>query len=298
MLAMNRLLSSTVFLLIAADASAQSKHPVDFQREDIRPILSDQCFTCHGPLKSTRKAGLRLDTPEGLTEDFGGYRPVVARKIDESHLWLRLVDADPTKKMPPPKTGKKLTAEQIAKLKQWIEEGAVWQPHWSFVPPMKPPIPDGKDAIGAANPIDRFVLARLEAKGLSPSPEADRETLIRRVTLDLTGLPPTLGGGRRVRRRIRRRTPTRTVVDRLLASPRYGERMVRRMARRGPLRRHATATRPTATRTMWPWRDWVIEALQRQHAVRPVHHRATRRRPAAECRRCRRRSRPASIAIT
>ncbi len=255
---MNRLLSVTVFLLIAADAAAQTKAPVDFQR-DIRPILSDQCFTCHGPLKSTRKAGLRLDNPEGMSEDLGGYRPVVPKKLDESHLWLRLVETDPAKKMPPPKTGKKLTADQIAKFKQWIEEGAEWRPHWSFVAPVRPGLPEVKSRAWGRNPTDRFVLATLEAKGLTPSPESGREALIRRVTFDLTGLPATIA---EIEAFVNDSSPEayEKVVDRLLSSPRYGERMVHEWL---DAARYADSNgyQTDGTRAMWPWRDWVIKSL-------------------------------------
>jgi hypothetical protein len=175
-------------LSVPADAATQKIH---FNRE-IRPILSENCFHCHGPDSGKRKAGLRLDTKEGL---YGGTKeegPVLTPgNPAKSALWSRIITADTDDLMPPPESHRVVTAEQKATLKRWIEEGAPWQPHWAFVRPERAPLPTVTDSSWVRNPIDRFVLAKLDAMGLKPAPEADRRTLARRVALDLTGLPPT-----------------------------------------------------------------------------------------------------------
>lgn len=183
--------------------------PVHFNR-DIRPILSDNCFSCHGPDKSHRKAGLRLDTPDG--------------KDKLSEVLERITTSDPDLRMPPPETGKELSAEQVAILKDWIKQGATYEPHWSYMPPSRPNIPDVTDAAWARGPIDRFILAPIEAEGRSPAPEADRATLLRRLAFDLTGLPPSVDD---VDAFLVDAMPDafESRVDRLLASPRYGERL-------------------------------------------------------------------------
>jgi len=145
--------------------------PIDFNR-DIRPILSDACFHCHGPDKAKRKADLRLDTEEGAR------KVIEPGKLDDSDLWHRITTKRDAKLMPPPKSGRKLTATQVDLLRRWIEAGAKWQPHWAFVRPQRPETPVTKNANWVRNPIDAFVLARLEREGLPPSPEAARSTLI------------------------------------------------------------------------------------------------------------------------
>ncbi|MGA2496979.1 MAG: DUF1549 domain-containing protein, partial [Tepidisphaeraceae bacterium] len=163
---------------------------VNFDR-DIHPILSENCFACHGPDSAARKAGLRLDRREdaiALREDGAA---IVPGDPARSELVRRITADDPEEIMPPRKTGKKLTAQQIEMLKRWITQKANYPTHWSFIPPVRPEMPAVKDAAWVRNPIDAFVLARLERDGFKPSPEASRETLIRRATLDLTGLPPT-----------------------------------------------------------------------------------------------------------
>src|SRR3954467_2728571 len=168
-------LLALVLLLAAAPRAAAAD--VDFAR-DVRPVLAEHCFACHGPDEKARKAGLRLDTRDGLS---GSAREVLAR--------VTSTDAD--ERMPPAKSGKKLTAAQVDAIKRWVEGGARWSAHWAFEPPKRPPAPAVRDAKWVRNPIDAFVLARLEKEGLKPSPEAPKEVLIRRVSLDLTGLPPT-----------------------------------------------------------------------------------------------------------
>ena len=165
---------------------------VDFTR-DVRPILSDKCFKCHGADPEARKGKLRLDTPEGTrAAGASGEHAVVPGDIDASELISRVFSDDAEQHMPPAKSGKTLSADEVAILKTWVEQGAEYTRHWAFVPPVLPAFPEVKNLAWCAGPIDRFVLAKLESEGLSPSPEADRVTLIRRVSLDLTGLPPLL----------------------------------------------------------------------------------------------------------
>ncbi len=254
-------LATVVFapnFLAAQDKTSAAR--VEFNR-DIRPILSDNCFLCHGPAKATRKADLRLDTEAGAFADLGGYRAIVPGKPNDSHLWLRLTASDESKRMPPPKTGRRLTAQQIDVVRRWIEQGANWQNHWAFIAPKSPPLPTVKRSDWVRNPIDRFILARLEREQLPPASEASRETLIRRVTFDLTGLPPTL---KEVDDFLADHSPNayEKIVDRLLASPRYGERMVLDWldaARYSDSNGYQT----DGTRAMWPWRDWVIDAFNK-----------------------------------
>ncbi len=159
----------------------------------VRPILSDKCFKCHGPDTGNRKAGLRFDTKEGaFGEAESGARAIVPGRLAESELYRRITATDPSERMPPKSLGRTLSAEEIDVLKPWIEQGAEWQKHWSFQPPVASPTPEVQRVAWPRNPIDRFVLARIEAAGRARRPEADRERLIRRVTFDLTGLPPTL----------------------------------------------------------------------------------------------------------
>jgi hypothetical protein len=239
----------------AASISAQPPRKIEFNR-DIRPILADNCFTCHGPAKSTRKAGLRLDTQDGLFAE----EIVVAGQPQKSKLWQRVSSPDPKHVMPPPgKNRKPLSTAQLTTLRHWIEEGATWQQHWAFIAPARPLVPQVQDAGSVSNPIDAFVLARLEADGMAASPPASKETLIRRVTLDLTGLPPTLA---EIDAFLGDRAPDayEKLVDRLLASPRYGERMVLEWL---DAARYSDTNgyQADGTRAMWPWRDWVIAAL-------------------------------------
>ena len=227
---------------------------------DVRPILSDNCFACHGPDDKARKAGLRLDTKEGAFAKLkSGGLAIVPGKPDESELIFRIESDDPELHMPPKKSGKQLTADQVAVLRRWVEQGATWSTHWAFEPPRKPALPAVKNAGWPINEIDRFILARLEAEGLSPSPEAGKTTLIRRVTLDLTGLPPTL---REVDAFLADSSQEayEKVVDRLLDSPRYGEHMARfwlDAARYGDTH----GLHLDNYREVWPYRDWVIRAF-------------------------------------
>src|SRR5262249_34490612 len=159
---------------------------------DVRPILSDTCFACHGPDDQKRKANLRLDTRDGpFAKLEGGGAAVVPGGPDESDLVFRIETDDPDLRMPPPKSGKHLTSGQGAVLRRWVEQGAKISTQWAFEPPRKPSLPRVKNSRWPVTEIDQFVLARLEAEGLAPAPPADKAMLIRRLTLDLTGLPPT-----------------------------------------------------------------------------------------------------------
>jgi hypothetical protein len=239
--------------LAAAPAPAAS---IDFSRE-VLPILSEHCFTCHGPDAKTRKADLRLDQKEGV---FRSKDPlIVPGKSGESELIARVTSTDPEEVMPPRKGGRPLTPAQVDVLKRWVDEGAKWGKHWAFETPVRPPLPPVVDAAWPRNPIDRFVLARLEAEGLRPSPEADRTMLFRRTTLDLTGLPPSPA---EVDGFLADKSADAyaRLVERLLASPHYGERMASDWLDQA---RYADTNgyQNDFARTMWPWRDWVIDAF-------------------------------------
>jgi hypothetical protein len=229
---------------------------VDFNR-DVRPILSDNCFLCHGPDASARKAKLRLDTQDGALRKTDPI--IVPGRSADSELVRRLLATDSSEVMPPPRSNKKLTPGQIDTLKRWIDQGASWGRHWAFEKPRRPPPTTVKNAGWPRNPLDAFILARLEKQGLAPSPEASRETLLRRVTLDLTGLPPTLD---EIDAFLADRSPDAydKVVARLLASPRFGERMVWEWL---DAARYADSNgyQGDSERTMWPWRDWAVRAL-------------------------------------
>src|SRR5262245_57857135 len=164
---------------------------IDFQR-DIRPILAENCFKCHGPDDKARKAKLRLDLrTTALEGGRSGAAAVVPGKPDASELVRRISSTEETEVMPPPSTGKKLSAKQLQSLRNWIADGATYQVHWAYVPPRRPALPKVKAIAWPRNPIDRFVLARQEREALHPSGPASKETLIRRLSLDLLGLPPT-----------------------------------------------------------------------------------------------------------
>jgi mono/diheme cytochrome c family protein len=244
--------------LTAADVPQKT---VDFQRE-VRPILSDACFDCHGPDAKARKAHLRLDVADGgIFEDRDGSKVVEPGKPDASELVRRITGTEPDEKMPPAKHHRQLTKTEIEVLCRWVAEGAKWRDHWSLVVPRRPPLPAVTKASWVRNGIDYFILARLEKEGLSPAPEADRTTLIRRVTLDLTGLPPT---PTEVDAFLADSSPDayEKLVDRLVQSPRYGERMAVDWL---DAARYADTNgfQVDRDREMWPWRDWVVDAFNR-----------------------------------
>jgi hypothetical protein len=242
--------------MAAAEAAGPLPEKVRFNQH-IRPILSNNCFYCHGPDPKHRQADLRLDTREGATADLGGYAAIVPGKPDESVLLQRVASTDPGECMPPPDSKKpRLTDEQIALLRRWIEQGAPYEAHWSFLPLAEVTPPAVRQRDWVRNPIDAFVLARLEAEGVAPSPDAEPAVLIRRVSLDLTGLLPA---PEEVDRFVRGEESYEALVDRLLASPHYGERWGRHWLDQA---RYADSNGYSidSERAMWPYRDWVIKA--------------------------------------
>lgn len=246
--------------------SVESKSRIDFKR-DVLPILSSNCFTCHGPDPSTRKAGLRLDQREfAIKLTKRGTSPIVPGDAGHSELVARIL-ADDESRMPPVKSGKSLTAADKDLLKKWIAEGAEYQLHWAFVKPQRPKIPAVKNKAWVKNEIDAFVLAKLENAGLTPSPPTDGPTLLRRLSFDLRGLPPTLeeldeflkawDGANANRGELWQHW-----VDRMLASPHFGEKMALTwldLARFGD----TSGYHMDSTRQMWLWRDWVIDAFNK-----------------------------------
>ena len=250
------LLAAGLVLVSAGRAEVQ----VLFNR-DIRPILSENCFACHGPDESKRMTSLRLDSESGAAEALSsGRRAIVPGTPRESELFRRISTDDAARRMPPAAFGHEPLAErEIELVRLWIEQGAEWQGHWAYLPPQRPAVPDSRYPGWPANPIDSFVLRRLQDERLEPAPPASRETLIRRVTLDLTGEPPQLPD---VDKFLSDAAPEayETVVDRLLASPGYAERMAIRWldaARYADTNGYQT----DAARDMWRWRDWVIDAF-------------------------------------
>jgi hypothetical protein len=249
---------SVLLLLAKATTSAHGDPPpaVDFNR-DVRPILAENCFACHGPDANHREADLRLDTFEGATADRDGSRGIVPRDLSQSALWQRITSTDSDEVMPPPQSKKPpLSAMQRETLKAWIEQGATYKRHWSFEPPKKAAVPAG------SHPIDHFIEARLKDQGLAHSPPAELHTLIRRVSLDLTGLPPTPAevDAFAVASANDADAAYRELVDRLLASEHYGERWGRWWLDQA---RYADSNGYSidAPRQIWKFRDWVIEAL-------------------------------------
>jgi hypothetical protein len=246
------------FLLGRIAAVSLSAETVEFSR-DIRPILSDACFQCHGPDEKHREADLRFDDPQSVLEDRGDYAAVVPGARERSELWRRINSSDPDQRMPPPASPRRLSPVQIERLGKWIDEGAKFQGHWAFVPPVRPALPKVEDARFNRQPIDRFVYAVMRDKQLSPSPEAAREILLRRASLDLTGFPPT---PEEVEAFVHDSSPDAydRAVDRLFESPHFGERMAldwMDAARYGD----TSVFHADGPRDMWVWRDWVIEAF-------------------------------------
>ncbi len=239
-------------------AEEPASPPVNFVR-DIRPILARNCYECHGPDEGHRKGELRLDTKDGAFARHDDVAAFVPKNVAESEALRRIVSTDDSERMPPRKSGKTLTPEQVELLKRWVEQGASWSSHWAFEKPVRPALPKISHPNWAKNDIDHFVLARLDKEGLKPSPEADRTTLARRVALDLTGLPPA---PELVAEFVHDQTPQayEKLVDKLLQSPSYGERWARMWL---DLARYADTRgyEKDRTRTIWRYRDWLIDAF-------------------------------------
>lgn len=244
--------------VLAAETTLPEK--VDYNLH-IKPILSDRCFACHGPDKSKQQAGLRLDTPEGAYEALAesGKTAIIPGDLDDSELVHRILSTDPDEMMPTPKSNLTLTAEEKAMLLRWVKQGAEYKQHWSLVAPTMPDVPTIDKDTWSKNDIDKFVQAKWTEKKLSHAPEADKLTLLRRVSLDLTGLPPTPA---EVDAFLADKSPNayEKVVDRLLNSPHYGERQAVEWL---DVARYADTHgyQDDGLRTMWPYRDWVIRSF-------------------------------------
>jgi len=253
-----RISLSAIFFVAALAQSDLSRGEVDFNR-DIRPLFADRCLHCHGPDEENREGGFRLDIREGAFAVLDDHRAIVPGDLDASTLVQRITAEDEDERMPPADSNRTLSPEEIDLLRRWVAEGAKWDLHWSFQPAERPKVPQTKNQSWPRDEIDQFVLARLEAEGLEPAAEADRERQIRRLSFDLTGLPPTLA---EIDTFLADERPDayEHLVDRLLASPRYGERMTSVWL---------DAARYSDTygyqvdrdRHVWPWRDWVIGAF-------------------------------------
>ncbi len=251
---------SLLLLSAAACAPARAEDPAVTFNRDVRPILSDKCYHCHGPDAETREKGLRFDIREEALKERDGMRAIVPGKADESDAIIRIFSTDKDEQMPPPKAHLALTADEKKTLRLWVEQGAEYQPHWAFVPlPDKVPTPSVKNETWPRGEIDRFILARLEAENLAPSAEASRERWLRRATFDLTGLPPTQPEIDAFLSDHNADAHER-VADRLLASPRFGERMAVPWL---DVARYADSFGYQADldTQAWPYRDWVIRAL-------------------------------------
>ena len=271
------LLSATAFLFTATVWLTACRHSVDAPADvvaaknqlpeaidynlHVKPILSDRCFACHGPDQAKQQAGLRLDTPEGAYEALAksGHTAVVPGNPAGSELIHRILSTDPDEVMPTPNSNLTLSAEEKAMLLKWVEQGAVYKEHWSLMAATTPELPTVKETNWPKNDIDRFVLSRLEKQGLRHAPEADKLTLLRRVSLDLTGLPPTPA---EITAFDTDHSPSayEKVVDRLLNSPHYGERQAVDWL---DLARYADTHgyQDDGLRTAWPYRDWVIRSF-------------------------------------
>ena len=252
---LHRLLPSLAinFTAFVADAGE-----IQFNR-DILPILADKCFACHGPDDSHRKADLRLDTREGSLADLGGYAAVAPGAPGKSELLTRITTDDEDDLMPPPDTGKQLSADEKKLLRDWIAQGGEYEAHWAYIPPTRPVVPSVSDRAWPSGAIDWFIIARLESENLLPSPQADPATLARRLHFDLTGLPPSPGLAERLANDQSPEAYTR-VVDELLASPRFGERLASYWL---DLVRYADTVgyHGDQDHAITPYRDWVIKAF-------------------------------------
>ena len=254
-------------LLLAAACSQSLSDPsalpatVDYNWH-IKPILSDRCYVCHGPDDQVRKAELRLDTREGAygaSREDSTVRIIFPGNAASSLLMKHITSEDPNRRMPPPESNLSLSQREIALIRQWIDQGAKWKRHWAFIPPAESTLPEVDRGDWARGPIDYFILQKIESAGLAPSSEASRAKLLRRVTFDLTGLPPT-PAELDAFQEDRRPDAYERVVDQLLTRPAYGERMTSMWL---DVARYADTHgyQDDRPRTMWPWRDWVARAF-------------------------------------
>lgn len=239
---------------------------VDFNLH-IRPILSDRCFKCHGPDANQRKANLRLDNQTGAyaaLKDNPTAHAIVPGKPDQSEVFLRIASTDTAIMMPPPESNLALTETEIQLIKKWIEQGARYKPHWAFIAPRKTPLPEVDDSDWPQNEIDYFILNKLEDSGLEPNPQADKERLLKRLSLDITGLPPSVELQNRFLNDDSE-SAYEKMVDELLSKPQYGERMALYWM---DVARYADSHgyQDDGLRTMWPWRDWVIHAFNQNYS--------------------------------
>ena len=256
----------TILILLLIESTLPTTYSADKQDEvvfnrDIRPIFSNHCYACHGPDQQQRQAGFRLDIKLVAYSDRGGYRPIVPNDPANSELYSRITSTDQDEVMPPEDFGKKLSREQVELIRRWIKQGADWKEHWSFLSPQRHPLPELQHKYLVRNTIDHFVLTRLEAESIEPSPEAMKTTLLRRVTFDLTGLPPTM---EQMDAFLADNSENayEKLVDHLLSSPHYGEHLARHwldLARYSDT--HGMHT--DSERSMWPFRDWLTRAFNK-----------------------------------
>lgn len=249
------------FITSKTEDKAAVPDVVDFNFH-VRPILSDRCFKCHGPDANKRESDLRLDTEEGAfaaLKDDPSKHVIVPGDPMQSALYARLISADTAEVMPPPSSNLSLTKNEIQIIKKWIAQGAKYKKHWSFIAPIRPKVPDADEDLNPRNPIDHFVFTKLDEVGMDPNPEASREALLKRVSMDITGLPPTIEQQDRF---LADKSPNayEKIVDELLASKHYGEKMAIQWM---DLARYADSHgyQDDGLRTMWPWRNWVIHAF-------------------------------------
>jgi hypothetical protein len=259
----------TLTLMIAGCDSkktiAENSDSIDYNLH-IRPILSDRCFKCHGPDAGQRKANLRLDTPEGAyagLKDNPDQHGIVPGSPDQSWVYLRMASTDTSEVMPPPASNLKVTAEEVELIKKWIQQGGKYKKHWAFIPPKKTELPAVSDEAWPVNEIDHFILAKLEHAGLEPNMPADDERLLKRLSLDLTGLPPSLSYQEEYLKD-NADNKYEKAVDLLLLQPQYGEKMATYWM---DVARYADSHgyQDDGLRTMWPWRDWVIHAFNENY---------------------------------
>jgi hypothetical protein len=257
-----------VFIILSCNRGEKSvADEIDYNFQ-IRPILSDKCYKCHGPDANTREAGLRIDTPEGAyaaLKDNPHAKALVPGSPETSEIYLRLISKDPGLKMPPKEANLDLNNEEIELIKKWIEQGGKYKPHWAFIKPEKKPLPKADEG-WVKNEIDHFTYQKMKVNGLKPNPEAEKEILLKRLSLDLTGLPPSIEMQKRFAEN-KASDAYEKVIDELLKSKHFGERMALDWM---DVARYADSHgyQDDGLRTMWPWRDWVIHAFNQNYSYK------------------------------